>query len=416
MRKFLLWLASVATLLLPFATGLSQSSTGGRTGALPRGSGDLEVQDFARLERAKPVWEQVCQKTNSRPAIAGDQVILLERMDRGQERVRSFRLSTGEPTWEHRYPAPLPAFFDDEFGWGPHAAPAVAGQTVIVAGVTGIVWALDLKTGRPRWRRDLWKEFATATPLERGLAASPVVEAGQVIVPVGGRGAGVVALDLQTGRTRWTSGDFTAAYTTPVVGELAGQRQVVVLLHEVLAGLDPSTGRVLWETPFVTPNSVHVASPLILDGQFVLAGSSGGTRLYEVARQSDRWKATEAWRTTRSTPQVGNFVRVQEQIIAPSSGGPGSLTTCLRWRDGSLVWKERFGGRGSLVELRDGLLTLNDSGDLEVRRLAGTSVTPAIRLPGFAASPQWGAPAFGKDVMVLQTGDRLQAWRLGSAR
>jgi len=412
MRLRGLSLLSFSLILFPAAEiSFSQSNRAGA--AATKYSVDQQVQDFGRLANAQPMWAKDCKKTNATPVIAGDQVILLERLTREEERVRCFRLSNGESLWEHRYPAPLPSFFDEEFGWGPHSTPALHDGKVITIGTTGIAWAIDLATGRTRWRRDLWKEFG-ATPLERGFAASPVIESNRLIIPVGGAGSGLVALDGNSGRTLWASTDFASAYTSPVAGEIEGQRQVVVLMKDVLSGIDPSNGRVLWQTPFETPNSVHVASPLLIEQQYVLAGSSGGTRLFRVTKQSQGWNVEQVWRTSRSAPQIGNYIRVNDQVIAPASGGTGSFTTCLNWKDGSLVWTERFGGRGSVFQLRDGLLTVADTGDLEVRRMTATAAWEAFRYLGFAVSPQWSAPAFGKGVMVLQSGDRLQAWRLGN--
>jgi outer membrane protein assembly factor BamB len=281
--------------------------------------------------------------------------------------------------------------------------------------VTGVVWAIDLETGKKLWSRDLWKDFP-ATKLQRGFAATAMVESNQLILPVGGAGSGVVALELGTGRTKWASTGFPASYTSPVVGTLQGQRQIVVLMEDALIGLAPSTGMLLWQTPFQTPNSVHVASPIIVRDRHVLVGSSGGTRLVEVSKRESGWTAETVWRTSRCAPQIGNYITLNDQAIAPSSGGSGSFTTSLNLKDGSVAWKERFGGRGSLFRLRDGILTLNDSGDLEIRRVSSSATIEVFRFSNFAANPQWGAPAFARNIMVLQTGDLLKAWKLGTDR
>lgn len=399
--------SALAVLLLAPAPGPGQD----------RHSPDLTPSDFASLANGqRPLWSVPCRKTNSNPAIAAGKVVLLERTSRQQERVRCFRLNDGLPLWERSYPATLPSFFDDEFGLGPHAAPVVHGQTVFSVGVTGILLAIDLDTGRTRWQRDLWKDFPSATPLERGFAATPLIEANRLILPVGGRGSGLVALDLATGRTLWAATNFAAAYTTPVAGELNGQRQVVALMQDALISVDPSNGTLLWQVPFTTPNSVHVASPIIVDQQRVLAGSSGGTRLFTVARTaSGAWTATQLWQNPRCAPQIGNYIRIADQVVAPASGGSSVLTVCLNLKDGSVAWKERFGGRGTLVRLkRKGFLALNDNGDLDVRTHAPSGSQQVLSLPGFTPSPQWNAPVFAEDLMVLQSGDRLQAWRLAS--
>lgn len=374
---------------------------------------DQAVQGFAELANESPIWSTPCEKTNSSPVIVGNKVLLLERLNREAERVRCFRLDSGQPVWEHRYDAPLPSFFDDEYGWGPHSTPTTHEGNVITVGVTGIVWAIEIESGKTLWRRDLWQDFQ-ATELERGVAATPVVESGQMIIPLGGVGSGIVSLSLDNGKTLWGNTNFKAAYASPTVGELGGQRQVVALMHDVLCGLEPETGRLLWQFPFQVVNTVHVASPLIIDQQYVLAGSSsGGTRLLTIERERDRWRVEQVWQTNRSSPQVGNFLKVKDQVIAPASGGSANITVCLNLQDGTLAWKERFGGRGNLIGLRDGIVTLNEKGDLEIRRLQPTESKEVFRFPGFANAPHWSSPVFADHLMVIQSGETLQARRLG---
>jgi len=77
-----------------------------------------------------------------------------------------------------------------------------------------------------------------------------------------------------------------------------------------------------------------------------------------------------------------------------------------------LAWKERFGGRGCLVELRDGFLTLNERGDFSVRQIDSSNTREVIQLLDFGEPPQWGTPSFSSGYMVLQVGDELRAWKL----
>lgn len=373
---------------------------------------DHRVQDFANLGETETAWVASCNKTNARPVIASDKIILLERLNAKEERVRCLRLTTGQTLWEHSYLAPLPVNFDGEFGWGPHSTPAIHRSRVVTIGTTGHTWVLELDDGTAVWHRELWSDFPNATRLERGIAASPLIEADQVIIPVGGRGSGVVALSIANGQTTWSSTDFESAYTSPIVGQVGGRRQVIVLMSDVLCGLDSLTGQLLWQTSFKTVNSVHVASPIIVGPQSILAGSSDSSRLFQLALDRDRYQINEAWRSKRCTPQVGNYLQFGRQVIAPASGSSTNFTACLDLKDGTLVWKERFGGRGCLVELRDGFLTLNERGDLSVRQIDSSNTREVIQLLNFAEPPQWSAPSFSSGYMVLQVSDELRAWKL----
>ena len=70
-----------------------------------------------------------------------------------------------------------------------------------------------------------------------GYACSPVIVEGKLIVPVGGEGASVVALDVKDGAVVWKSGDSPASYASPLPITLKGRRQVIVPLENSLNGL-----------------------------------------------------------------------------------------------------------------------------------------------------------------------------------
>jgi outer membrane protein assembly factor BamB len=134
-----------------------------------------------------------------------------------------------------------------------------------------------------------------------------------------------------------------------------------------------------------------------------------------VKKQQGRWQVEEVWQSNRCSPQVGNYLRVKDQVIAPANGGSANMTVCLNLNNGSLAWKERFGGRGTLIRLRDGIATLNESGDLEIRQLQASKSIERFRFPSIGAAPQWSSPAIVDNMIVIQSANRLQAWQLGKS-
>ena len=67
---------------------------------------------------------------------------------------------------------------------------------------------------------------------------SPVVERGLLIVQVGDdRGGQVVAFDAATGGEKWKWQGDGPGYSSPIVVDLAGARQVVTLTDKSVVGL-----------------------------------------------------------------------------------------------------------------------------------------------------------------------------------
>lgn len=80
------------------------------------------------------------------------------------------------------------------------------------AAPSGLAGCLTADDGRLVWSRNALEEFR-GKGTEFGYACSPVVVGHKVILPVGGPGASIVALDARTGKTLWQSGDDPTRYT-----------------------------------------------------------------------------------------------------------------------------------------------------------------------------------------------------------
>ena len=67
----------------------------------------------------------------------------------------AYDFATGRPRWSH---ADRARYDNVVAGLGPRATPTVAGGRVFAQGATGILNALDLRTGRQLWSRQVITE------------------------------------------------------------------------------------------------------------------------------------------------------------------------------------------------------------------------------------------------------------------
>ena len=195
----------------------------------------------------------------------------------GQERVRCLNTDGGETVWSHDYPVDYQKA-GIGYGAGPRATPRVHEGRVYALGATGVFVCLDT-TGNVVWQHDLVAEFGAAGP-QWGLASSPLIDEDRVIVQAGGGLGSVAAFDRTTGNLIWKAGDDSIGYSSPVVADVAGTRQVIAVTGTSVLGVRPDSGDVLWRVDWKTQHDGNIATPLVVgDYVFVSANYGKGCQL-----------------------------------------------------------------------------------------------------------------------------------------
>ena len=169
----------------------------------------------------------------------------------------------------------------------------------------------------------------------------------------------LVALDKATGRTVWKTdrtadwddldedgkprleGDMRKAYSTPVVVDVNGTRQMLTIGAKAVYGYDPRTGRELWKVN--TPAFSGAASPIYGQGLTFMVTGFGKTELLAI-RPDGRGDVTDthvAWKTASMVPQTPSPVVVGELFFMINDTG---TITCLEAATGKQLWRERARG------------------------------------------------------------------------
>ncbi len=125
--------------------------------------------------------------------------------------------------------------------------PASDGECLVALFASNDVLCLDLQ-GNLRWVRSLGTEHPLAFD-DRGLASSPLMADGAVVIQVASQGTSfVTALELDSGQTRWMRELSTkTTWATPCVTSIGGSPWIVVQSADELIVLDARTGKPRWQ-------------------------------------------------------------------------------------------------------------------------------------------------------------------------
>lgn len=318
----------------------------------------------------KVLWRTEVGEGHGSPIVAGGRVYLMDKVPgKDEERVRDWDAVSGKEraaviaSWS-RGP------FQGLFGAGPRATPAISGGTLYAVGVTGDYTVQSLEPGRTKLTSFNLLQRFHAPNLRFGLSASPLVEGDKVIVPVGGKGAGVVAIDRTKNEEVWKATDDAASYSSPIAIDHAGRRAVVVLTAEGVVALDPKDGTLLWRHPFKDKLAESSTTPVKVGDLLIASSVTLGSVALRLVEKDGKPAVEEAWKNGQlscyfSTPAaVGDHLYMVTGSIFPP---PTVTLRCVEAKTGKVVWSKPKVGKYHAALLRTGdgkLLMHTDLGEL----------------------------------------------------
>lgn len=414
---WLLWTLAVGG-MMGSAPGWIQAQTSWPQFLGPHRNGVSSESGFWREnpgENLPELWRAPAGTGMSGLVVERGRVITTFQKD-GMQQAAAFDESTGRRLWT----ASLTAEYTNSMGDGPRSTPAISGGQVVVLTGEGVLFALAFDDGSILWKTDLLASTGVKEA-DYGMACSPLIHEGRVLLTVGGPGATVVAVDLASGKLLWKSGDDPAGYSSPALLETGGSLQLVTFSGSSVIGLAPQDGKPLWRFPFETDYHCNIATPLGIDGDiFVSAGENHGSVRLRIASGGPGYDVREVWSSQGTRSVFRN--EWQTSILLDGflygfdnqgSAGPITNLVCIRADNGELVWKQPRFGKGNMV-LVDGRLVISTmEGELVLVRATPEGFSEISRQKVLAATRQAPAVCNGRiflrddrEVVCLQAGKR----------
>lgn len=370
----------------------------------------------------KVLWEAQVGPGQSSPVLAKGILVYMDGLD-GQETAHGLDAATGKPLWKVVV-GPM-VEFQNAYGEGPRCTPLIDDDRVYVQSCGGEFKCLSLREGKVLWSVSFEKQYEAVwygnknpDPASKETASrrhgnngSAVVDGDRVMVPVGSPTKGtLVAFDKKTGKQLWAAGSDNTAYSSVVVGTIAGLRQAVHFTADALMGVSVADGKVLWREPLKTGAKRHVATPVIDGDTVTVASTSIGTIRFRISQSAGAWKAERAWENTNVKTVIGSGIQMGKNFFTIGSGSKCDLL-CLDAETGAEKWKgSGFGDYASITGVNDSLLVLDSTGELRLVRASNSNYEELGR--AHFVGKTWASPAYSDGKLFVKDGSKLVAVQL----
>jgi len=317
-----------------------------------------------------------------------------------REFIIAFDAATGKEAWA----TPNGSAFRNDRGDGPRGTPTIDGDRLYALGGSGDLSALDVKTGKLIWSKNILQEFGGRN-ITWGISESPLIVGDKLLVNPGGPGASIVALNKSDGSVIWKSQSDKAGYSSAIPVDVNGATQVVFFTHQRAVGLDLKDGKLLWEYAKPANNVANAATP-IARGNRVFISSDYGTGGGVVEIKPDG-SAQELWFTKDMRNHHSSSVLVGDYLYGFSS----AILTALKFDTGEIAWRDRSVGKGSLVYADGRLYCFSERGVMGLVEATPTGYVERGRFKIEAGSLEtWTHPVVAGGRLYLRDQDTIYAY------
>ncbi len=228
-----------------------------------------------------------------------------------------------------------------------------------------ILWNIEVLQPEPSSAKTIHQKNSPASPtpiIDRdrlyvhfghmGTAASPALMGDMLVFSCDGtKDPFIVALDAGTGDVLWKTPRNTAAkktfsFSTPLVIEVDGARQILSPGSGFVGAYDPANGHEIWKVRYGEGYSL-VPRPVFAHGLLFIGTGFDQPTVLAIKPVGARGDVTEshiAWTIRKGAPNIPSLLVVGDELYFVADSG---VASCADARTGEIHWNERLGGNFS---------------------------------------------------------------------
>jgi outer membrane protein assembly factor BamB len=367
----------------------------------PARNGQAQGEKLPASAKPTIAWRAGVGAGYAGPAIAEGKVVIFHRVG-DRERVSAFELTSGEPLWKTDFEASYQGGIDPDLG--PRSVPTIDNGHVYVFGAAADLHCVALATGEKVWSRALGTDYNGPELLGYfGAGSSPIVAGDRVWVNLGGKDAGLVALDPANGKTVYKGTAERASYSSPTLATVNRKPSLIFVTRYNCLGIDPKTGAAQFTFAFGKRGpTVNAATPLVFDDRLFVSASYGvGAKLlrFTTAEPEVVWENDESMSSQYTTCVY------RDGFLYGTAGredvGDASLR-CIEAATGDVKWNEDGYGIAHVILVGDQLLIVRQAGEIVVAPASPKSFKPTAKAKLVDGTIR-ALPAFSQGKLLLRT-------------
>jgi outer membrane protein assembly factor BamB len=352
------------------------------------------------------LWKQPVGVGHASFVVADGKAYTIEQR-RSQEVVAAYDINNGRELWTQKWNAE----YSDSTGDGPRATPTWDQGRIYALGATGELRCLDANNGSVIWGKNILTENQAGN-LQWAQSASPLIVDDKVVVlPGGSNGKSVVAYNKMTGAPVWKALNDTQAYVSPMLVELGGRRQIVVVSSNRVVGLAPENGKLLWSHPWETDMGINVSQPIVVDRNrfFISSGYGKGAALVELKGGGDSFIASTIWENKNMKNKFNSSVLHNGYVYGLDEG----ILVCLDVNTGERKWKDGRYGYGQIILAGNHLIVTSDQGEVALVKASPDAYTEVARFEALKGQT-WNYPAIASGRLLVRNSSEMAAYDISA--
>lgn len=296
--------------------------------------------------------------------------------------------------------------------------PTVENDRIYLSSGKGEMVCLSAQTGDIIWKVNAIELYGGGYG-RWGLAESVLIDDKNVFFTTGGSKTTMVAHDKKTGKLSWMSESLNdnPSYTSPVMIERNGKKQIVNVTENHIFGISPESGKIAWKFDFSKyrkERNNHTNTPVYHDGGLYVTSGYNHTSV-KLQLADDLNNVSLSWTDDHFDSHHGGVVKIGDYLYGSNwEHNRMGNWVCLNWHTGKLQYEENWKNKGSVIAA-DGMLYISEGQTGYVALVKADpgkfEIISSFKIP-LGTGPYWAHPVIHKGILYVRHGSALMAYNI----